>query len=211
MPHPNIIFDLGGVLIDFSEQRLIDHFFGALPEAEQQQLAAALFHSGLWKRMDRGDFDEAGMVRETCALLPESLHRHVRNMVPRYFEAMPPLPTCALIPELKARGHGVYMLTNSPHIFHREKHRVPYIEQFDGVFASCDVRLIKPDPEIFRVFLETYNLQAKDCLFVDDMPVNCEAARQLGMHAHCFADRDLQKLTRALDLCICYNDMSHQG
>ena len=200
MPHPNIIFDLGGVLIDFSEQRLIDHFFGALPKAEQEQLAAALFHSGLWKRMDRGDFDEAGMVRETCALLPERLHKHVRNMVPRYFEAMPPLPANELIPLLKARGQRVYLLTNAPHAFHREKYRLPYLHLFDGVFASCDVGLLKPDPAIYRVFLRQFNLRAEECLFIDDMRANIEGAAKAGMAGYCYEERDLAELKRFLEL-----------
>lgn len=200
MPPQNIVFDLGGVLLDFSEQRMLDVFFGGLPQADRDQAAAALFRSGLWRRMDRGDFDETGMVNEVCALLPERLHGRVADMFPHTFEAMTPLPACALIPRLKARGQRVYLLSNSPYAFHREKFRIPHIDQFDGVFVSCDVHALKPDPEIYRLFLEKFGLRAEDCLFIDDMPENIAGAQAAGMHGHCFAARDCGELSKALGI-----------
>jgi len=198
--HQNIVFDMGGVLLDFSEARLMDYYFGRLPEEDRRLAHGAIFASGLWRRMDRGDFDEAGTAREICALLPERLRAPAQRMIFNYFEAMPPLPTNEIIPLLKARGQRVYLLTNAPHAFHREKARLPYLALFDGVFASCDVGLLKPDPEIYRLFLRQFDLRAEDCLFVDDMPANVEGARGVGMAGYCFEDRDLPLLKRFLEL-----------
>jgi len=197
---PNIIFDMGGVLLDFSEARLMEHFFGRLSEEAQAQIYGAMFGSGLWRRMDRGDFDEAGTVHAICELLPEELHAPIEHMIPRYFEAMPPLPANELIPLLKARGQRVYLLTNAPHAFHREKCRLPYLHLFDGVFASCDVGLLKPDPEIYRAFLRAFDLRARECLFIDDVRANIESAAGVGIAGHCFEARDLDKLKRFLEL-----------
>jgi len=198
--YKNIIFDMGGVLLDFSEARLMGHYFGHLSAEEQKLVYDAMFTSGLWRRMDRGDFDEAGVAREVCALLPEALHAPVEAMVPRYFEAMPPMPTNELIPLLKARGQRVYLLTNAPHAFHREKHRLPYLHLFDGVFASCDVGLLKPDAEIYRAFLRKFELRAEECLFIDDMRANIEGAQRVGMKGHCYEERDLEALKRVLGI-----------
>jgi len=198
--YKNIVFDMGGVLLDFSEARHIEHFFGGLKPEEQAQVRWALMGSGLWRRYDRGDFDDDGMVREVCALLPPHLHPYIADMVPHNFEAMPPLPTGELIPQLKARGQGVYLLSNTPHAFHREKLRIPHIDRFDGILASCDVGLLKPDPEIFRLFLRTFGLRAEDCLFIDDMQANIEGAAEAGIAGHCFADGDLERLRAALEL-----------
>ena len=197
---PNIIFDMGGVLLDFSQARLMEHFFGHLPAQAQGQIYNALFASGLWPCMDRGDFDEEGMVRAACELLPEDLHAPIAAMIPNYFEAMPPLPTNELIPLLKARGQRVYLLTNAPHAFHREKHRLPWLYLFDGVLASCDVGLLKPDPAIYRLFLQTFGLRAQDCLFIDDMRANIEGAANAGIAGHCFETRDLEGLREALGI-----------
>ena len=197
---PNIIFDMGGVLLDFSEARLMAHYFGHFSDEEQRQAYDAVFTSGLWRRMDRGDFDEAGTVREICVLLPEAFHACVTDLVWNYFEAMPPLPTNELIPLLKARGQKVFLLTNAPHAFHREKHRLPYLHLFDGVFSSCDVGLLKPNPEIYRTFLRQFDLRAEDCFFIDDMRANIEGAAKVGMAGYCYEDRDLARLKRVLEL-----------
>jgi len=198
--HQNIIFDMGGVLLDYSVAQQMEHFFGHLSEQAQGQIYSALFASGLWPLMDRGELDETSMVRAACELLPEELHAPVAAMVPHYFEAMPPLPTNELIPLLKARGQRVFLLTNAPHAFHREKHRLPYLHLFDGVFASCDVGLLKPDPEIYRVFLRMFDLRAEDCLFIDDMQANIDGATQVGIVGHCYEKRDLQGLRESLSI-----------
>ena len=196
--YPNIIFDMGGVLLDFSEARLMAHYFGHLSADAQRQVHGAVFSSGLWRRMDRGDFDEAGMVRAVCALLPKEHHAGVETMVPNYFEAMPPLPANELIPLLKARGQRVFLLTNAPRAFHREKYRLPYLHLFDGIFASCDVGMLKPDPEIYRAFLRAFDLRARECLFIDDVRANIEGAAEVGMAGHCYEARDLEALKRTL-------------
>ena len=196
----NIIFDMGGVLLDFSEARVMGHYCGRLSEEEQGLVYEAIFGSGLWRRMDRGDFDEAGMVREVCALLPEELHAPVRHMIPNYFETMLPLPANELIPLLKARGQNIFLLTNAPHAFRREKHRLPHLDLFDGVFASCDVGLLKPEAEIYRLFLRAFDLKARECLFIDDTRANTEGAAKVGIKGHCFADRDLEGLRKVLEL-----------
>lgn len=200
MFHKNIIFDLGGVLIDFSEQLLITHFFSDLPHAAQEQIAAALFASGHWQRMDRGDFDCDGMVQLVCEALPAALHGRIAAMVPHYFEAMKPLPACALIPQLKQRGQRVYLLSNAPRLFHRVKHQLAFLADFDGIFASCDVGLLKPESEIYLRFLAQFGLQAADCLFVDDMQANIDGAARVGIQGHCFANRNLEALKAALSL-----------
>ena len=202
MTHQSIVFDMGGVLLDYSEARLMERYFGGLPQEERARVHAAVFGSGLWRRMDRGDFDEAGMVREVCALLPEDLHAPISSMIPRYFEAMPPLPANELIPLLKARGRRVYLLTNAPHAFHRENYRLPYLRLFDGVFASCDVGLLKPDPEIYRLFLREFDLRARECLFIDDMRANIEGAESVGIAGYCYEERDLEGLKRVLGLSM---------
>ena len=200
MTYPNIVFDMGGVLLDYSEAKLIEHYFGGLTQAEQLETHRALMESGLWRRFDRGDFDDDGMVREVCALLPEHLHPRIAAFIPHYFEAMPSLPTGTLIPLLKARGQRVYLLSNTPHAFHREKHRLPHIDLFDGILASCDVGLVKPDLEIFRLFLRKFDLRAEECFFIDDMQANIDGAASAGIAGHCFADRDLDRLRAVLEL-----------
>ncbi|MDR1927235.1 MAG: HAD family phosphatase [Oscillospiraceae bacterium] len=197
----NIVFDMGGVLLDFSEQRLLTHYFGGCSLEEQAQVREAIFGSGIWRRMDRGDFDAAETSRAICTLLPERLHPLVQRMIPNYFEAMPPIPeTNELAVQLKARGKRIYLLTNAPYIFMEEQRRVPCIDLFDGIFASCEVRLLKPQREIYLAFFERFHLNAADCFFVDDMRENIDGAAAVGMEGFCFAQRDIAGLRKALGI-----------
>jgi len=200
MTYPNVIFDMGGVLLDYDEVQLIGQFFSGLMPKEQLQIFKAVMGSGLWRRFDLGEFDDGAMIREVCALLPEHLHPRIEYMIPRFFEAMPPTAAGEFIPLLKARGQRVYLLSNVPYTFHREKHRIPHIGLFDGVLASCDVALVKPDPEIYQLLLRKFGLRAEDCFFIDDLRENIDGAAAVGIAGHCFADGNVERLRAVLEL-----------
>ena len=57
---------------------------------------------------------------------------------------------------------------------------------FDGVVVSSNVKMIKPYPEIYEYILKTYGLKAEECLFIDDVEANVEAAKAAGMKAFVF-------------------------
>jgi putative hydrolase of the HAD superfamily len=63
-----------------------------------------------------------------------------------------------------------------------------WIAMFDHIVLSCEVGLNKPDPGIYRVCLSHAQAEAHECLFIDDMPANVEAARAMGIHAIHFSD-----------------------
>ncbi|MDR1463986.1 MAG: HAD family phosphatase [Oscillospiraceae bacterium] len=196
----NIIFDMGGVLLDFSEDRVIRSFFSDFSPEEQNLLRAAIFGTGIWREMDRGVYHEAQTSYAICQNLPQHLHAAVTNMIPRYWECLAPIPAMnRLAREWKAVGRRLYLLTNAPHAFHREQGRIPALPCFDGIFASCDYLLSKPDPAIYRKFLETFSLRTADCFFIDDTPANIDGARSVGIAGHCFADRDVAALRQAME------------
>ncbi|MDR2753388.1 MAG: HAD family phosphatase [Oscillospiraceae bacterium] len=196
--YQNIVFDMGGVLLDFSYERLLQFYFGNCAPAERAQVRA-VFESGLWNRMDRGDFDAQGMLEACCAQLPAHLHAPLARMLPNYFEAMPPLPACELIPTLKAQGRRVFLLSNAPLVFCPPTH-LPYYSLFDGVFTSCQVRLLKPEPAIYQAFLRQFNLEPEESFFIDDNRANIEAAAAAGIAGFCFDTKDLAGLKATLAL-----------
>ncbi|MDR2647867.1 MAG: HAD family phosphatase [Oscillospiraceae bacterium] len=200
MKQKNIIFDMGGVLLSFSWDELHQEYFSAFSSAQLSQIDDALVHSGIWNRMDRGDLDEQQTIDAACARLPQVFHAAIDHMVKTYLDFMPVIhATNDYARELKAQGFGIYLLSNAPYAFHRVKRRIPCFDCFDGVFASCDVRLLKPQREIYLCFLERFNLDAKDCFFVDDTQANIDGAAAVGIAGHCFADRDITKLKHAVE------------
>ena len=59
----------------------------------------------------------------------------------------------------------------------------PFLDTFDGIVVSGEHRMLKPDPEIYRLLLDTHGLAAGDCVFIDDAVKNVDGARAVGMHA----------------------------
>jgi 2-haloacid dehalogenase len=114
---------------------------------------------------------------------------------------MHPMPaTEAVLAELDGAGRPLYAITNWPaDTFPPPPDRFGFIDRFRDVVVSGAVRLMKPDPAIFRLALDRFGLRAAAAVFIDDNPPNVEAARALGLHALHFRDaptlrRDLAAL-----------------
>ena len=63
-----------------------------------------------------------------------------------------------------------------------------FLQWFRGILLSGEVRLLKPDPEIFRLFLKTFSIDPARAVYIDDLGPNVEAAAALGMHGIRFTD-----------------------
>jgi putative hydrolase of the HAD superfamily len=77
--------------------------------------------------------------------------------------------------------------------------RHDFWDRFRGIVISGEIQLLKPEPEIFTHLLERFGLEARETVFIDDIPANVEGARGVGMHAIQFTDaadceRQLQPL-----------------
>jgi HAD superfamily hydrolase (TIGR01509 family) len=108
--------------------------------------------------------------------------------------------TVALLESLAARGVPLYCLSNMPlETFTYLRGRFGFWELFRGIVISGEIRLVKPQPEIFEYLLGRYDLSAADTVFIDDYPVNVEAAKALGLHTVLFTDaRQCEEALRPL-------------
>jgi len=105
--------------------------------------------------------------------------------------------------QLRAAGFPLYAITNfSSEKWHVAKAAYPFLADFDGVVVSGDEKLIKPDPAIYKLLLQRYGLNAADCLFIDDVPANIEAAKSVGMMGHVFTSPANLRKTLENDLGI---------
>ena len=106
-----------------------------------------------------------------------------QEMVPRAFD-----DTVAILEALRRAGRRLYSITNfSAEKFALEREVWPFLNWFDGIVVSGEIGRVKPHPEIYRCLLDTYDLDAEDCLFIDDAAANVDGARAVGMHAHHFS------------------------
>ena len=101
--------------------------------------------------------------------------------------------------KLKLAGYRLYYLSNiaadtMDHLKQRE-----FFPLFDGGIASCDVHMLKPDPQIYTLLMQQYHLAYDECIFVDDNKQNAQAAYDLGITGILY--KNPRSFDRALGLC----------
>ena len=181
----NIVLDMGGVVIRFDRERFIRRL-GVVPE-DEQLLMNGVFRSLEWAMMDRGTITEGEAAAAIRPRLPARLHDAAEKLICMWERPILPVSGMyALIEELKGLGYPVYLLSNASLRQHEYWPRVPASKFFDGTLISADVRLVKPQPEIYRLFCDTFGLAIGECFFVDDSPQNVEGACFAGMSGFVF-------------------------
>ena len=185
----NIVFDIGNVLTDFRWKGfLVDKGFG---EEMIRRIAKASVESPLWREFDRGAWTEEALMEEFIKMDPEierELHLaydDIRGMVTPRAYAIP------WVKELKAKGYKVYYLSNFSDKAYREcSEALDFLPYMDGGVLSYREHLIKPDPAIYHLLLRRYGLRAEECVFLDDMKENVEAARAEGFAGIVFESKE---------------------
>ena len=85
---------------------------------------------------------------------------------------------------LKDKGYHVYILSNyATYTLEKTEEELTFLKYVDGAVFSCQVKQIKPEPDIYQTLIKRYNLEPQKSVFLDDRKENCEAARKQGIHA----------------------------
>jgi 2-haloacid dehalogenase len=182
VPVKAVVFDLGGVLIDWDPRYLYRKLLD--DEAAVEEFLATVCTPEWNAEQDRG--------RPFAEGVAELVERHPVHAVAitAYHERWPEMlggavgGTVEVLAELRAAGVPVYALTNwSAETFGVARERFEFLEWFDGVLVSGEERMIKPDPAIFRLLLDRFGLDPGATFYVDDSEPNVEAAGRLGFDA----------------------------
>ena len=179
----NIIFDFGGVLVDWNPHYLFDKYFNDINESNY--FVENVCNSEWNAEMDGGKpFEQA--VRERIALFPkyaEALKLYQTNWMDTMGEEIPGMYD--LIKSLKANGFPViYGLTNwSSETFPTVQKTYRIFSLIDKIVVSGEVKQLKPNPEIFHTLLNKFNLKPEESLFIDDNLKNVEGAKAVGINA----------------------------
>lgn len=188
----NVVFDIGNVLAGFIWEEFYRSF--GYPEEIFERLADATVRSSFWNEMDRGGLSDEelieGFIKNDPSIEKEirEVFKNVNGMIQRYDYAVP------WIKELKKKGFHVYVISNFAHKAHMDCIKaLDFLEEIDGGILSYQVKLIKPAPEIYRLLCSKYDLKAEECVFIDDLPKNVEAAQKEGMQGIVFQDLEQAK------------------
>ena len=181
----NVIFDIGNVLMDF---RWMDYMHSLFGEDGQTITIVnqAIWRQGTWASMDEGA-DENTAIEKAVRLVPTH-ETEIRKAFSRAGQAMHRQDyAIPWIQELKHMGKNVFYLSNySAFSIKANQDVLDFLPYMDGGVFSYQVRMVKPNPAIYRLLCEKYNLNAEECLFTDDMPDNIAAAQECGFHTVLF-------------------------
>lgn len=193
----NIIFDMGGVLLDFNPMVSLNKYF--TDENDIALIYKEVFVNSDWAELDRGTFTIEEAVDRSCERLPRRLHAPVRTLLENWAKEMPPFENMRpLVEGLKNKGYGIYLLSNAPLNFHTYRQRIPGVEFFDGFIISSDWLTIKPERRIYEILFEQFSLVPEECYFIDDLRVNIKGAATVGMNGHCFDHGNINILREAM-------------
>ena len=194
----NVVFDMGKVLIQFDTKRFLDCLAADCTPEEKILLHREVYLSAEWIMQDRGTHTPAETVEIVCKRVPEKLHPAVERLVRHWHDEIRPIAGMSeLVGELKEKGYGIYLISNAALDFPEYWERIPGHEYFDDLCVSAFEHYIKPQPEIYRRALKKFGIPAGECVFIDDVPANIEAAVNEGMQGIVFHD-DLDELRKKL-------------
>ena len=178
----NIIFDLGNVIINYNQKKIINNF--TEKEEEIKYIYDEIFHAPEWTLMDLGDItnDEAIEIINKRnefkyeKLTQEFLHEwHKKQPINRDIVEIAKI--------LKKNGYNLFVLSNMANQTYEYFKNDEFFSLCTGIVISAHEHVKKPDEKVYRLLLNRYNLNAEECLFIDDddSGKNYETANKIGI------------------------------
>lgn len=185
----NIVFDVGNVLVEYSWERMLEalHITGEAYDA----VAKATALSPMWNELDRSFLSDEEILQGFINNAPE-YEREIRLV----WDNIPESIHCydysvEWVRKFRKKGYKTYILSNySKRGYEVTKQELPFVADMDGVLFSYEVKLVKPEPEIYQTLLEKFQLKPEECVFLDDNERNIIAAREAGIHAIHFKNKE---------------------
>jgi 2-haloacid dehalogenase len=182
-----VVFDLGGVLIDWDPRHLYRQLFS---DPQEMEVFLRDVVSPDWNAEQDSGRTWAEATAELMARHPDH-EVMIRAYVERWAEMLGGsiVGAVEILREVRDRGLAVYALTNwSAETFPRARGMFPFLEWFQGIVVSGEERVKKPDPEIWHRLIARHGIEPSRTVYIDDMPRNAEVAAELGFHAIRFED-----------------------
>lgn len=176
----NVIFDVGNVLVAFCWEKLFQElgFTGEVFEA----IADATVRTNEWNEFDRGVMSDEEILSAFIKKAPEYeeqitfFFQNVGRTISQYNYSR------EFIRALEQKGYRTYILSNFPRRTYQQGiDELSFVEDVSGAIFSYEVQVVKPEKEIYQLLLEKYELDATECVFLDDKRENLVTANQLGM------------------------------
>lgn len=185
----NILFDFGGVLLDWNPHYLYDAYFGDVDKAEWFLTNICTYE---WNAQHDNGRPVAEGTAELIARYPE-WGKEIRMYYDEFMKMMGgQIPGMEeLVKDLKAKGYRVFGLSNwSVETFALVRPVYPVLDLMEDMVISGVEKVMKPDHRIFELALDRFGIKAEETVFIDDNPNNVKAANELGIHGILFQSRE---------------------
>lgn len=179
--YKNIIFDMGGVLISFNPKTIVESLFSGNQDIISK--LSMVHHLTEWRELDRRALPTGDLLKSLALRVDLPL-----SIIEQFYQAV--VFNCStlledgisLLKELKSKGYRIFLLSNmGPEVYENVVVKNGFLELCDGGVFSFQTKSVKPEPEIYKSLLETYQLKAEECLFIDDIEGNIKVANELGI------------------------------
>ena len=182
MPIRNVIFDVGGVLLQWDPPSVIARLY---PDpATQATIRRQMFEHDDWLEFDRGTYDET-QAADHFANLTGLKPAETLALIRATRESLKPIAgTFELVDQLAAAGVHLYLLSNMPvSTFEYLVRRDRLFEPFRHRVISGAILMVKPEPAIYKHLVAETGIVPAESVFIDDLLKNVIAARECGLHA----------------------------
>ncbi|SEG02055.1 haloacid dehalogenase superfamily, subfamily IA, variant 3 with third motif having DD or ED [Butyrivibrio sp. Su6] len=182
-----IVFDIGNVLTDFAWDKFL--VFKGYDDKMVERIAKATVYSDDWVEYDKGNLTNEEIIARFVENDPE-----IRTDIEDSFKNIDGIilkreKTIPWIRALKAAGYKVLYLSNfSKQALEGCPDAMAFLDETDGGILSYREHVVKPDPAIYNLLVSRYNLTPSKTVFIDDTPVNIEAAQNLGWKGIIYRD-----------------------
>lgn len=195
----NVIFDLGAVMFNWNPKSISENFTNDIDL--QKRIQSKLYYHQDWKDFDCALITEKEAVKRASDRLKiaqseaEELFKQTKESLTLIHK------TRDVLLDVKKKNLKAYCLSNiSPELFSYLYERHDLFKLFNGIVTSGVEKTGKPHKRIFEILLERHQLNAKECLFIDDSEANTTTANELGINSITF--KGLDSCYKDIYICI---------
>lgn len=177
----NVIFDIGNVILEYNPKEYLSKKLINIDLVSI--IFKEIFQSKEWEMLDRGTITEEEAINNIVNR-NNDIECYIRGAFDNWYELLVPInETISIIKSLKKEGYNIYFLSNFHKIsFEKIKEKYDFLNDFDGGIVSFKENLIKPEVDIYKRLLDEYKLKEEESVFIDDMEVNINAAKEININ-----------------------------
>lgn len=195
----NIIFDLGNVIINYNQKKIISNFTDK--EDEIKYIFDEIFNSPEWTLMDLGDITNDGAIEIINKRNKFKYEKLTQEFLNEWYKKQPINRDIVEIAKtLKKNGYNLFVLSNMANLTYEYFKNDEFFSLCTGIVISAYEHVKKPDEKVYRLLLERYNLNADECLFIDDddSGKNYETANRIGIKGRRIVPNQVEDVKKLL-------------